>query len=66
MSQSLAEGATKSVCLICERQHISGIFIGHQFMCEMCEEQLVATEANEFRYLFYLNQLTKLNTDQLM
>lgn len=52
----------KSLCFICETEQAHGITIGRQFMCETCEQSVVSTDANDAKYLFYLNRLEKLTS----
>ncbi|MGC4379274.1 sigma factor G inhibitor Gin [Fictibacillus sp. Mic-4] len=57
MSSSHTSG---EMCLICEETKENGIHILHQFICQECEEKIVAAEPNDPYYQFYLQQLRKL------
>lgn len=52
--------ATEKTCFICETRQQKGILIGGQFMCEMCERDVVSTDMNDEKYAYYLNRLAKL------
>ncbi|PWA12099.1 hypothetical protein DCC39_07580 [Pueribacillus theae] len=52
----------QNICFICEKEQASGITISDQFMCEECERNVVSTDTNDAKYLFYLHQLEKLKT----
>ena len=54
--------AIEKTCFVCETRQKKGILIGGQFMCEMCERDVVSTDMNDERYAYYLNQLAKLKT----
>lgn len=54
--------AMAKTCFICETKQKNGITIGGQFMCEMCERDVISTDMNDERYVYYLNRLAKLKT----
>lgn len=54
--------AMEKTCFVCETKQTNGIAIGGQFMCETCERDVVSTDMNDERYLYYLNRLAILKT----
>lgn len=56
----LEETTTKSVCLICEEEKCSGIFILGSFICDECEKKIIETRGHEDEYCGYLHKLKKI------
>lgn len=51
-------------CVVCEQEKEKGIFIYKGFLCEECEKEIVQTDTDDPRYMFYLEQLRKVRFSQ--
>ncbi|MBO9131278.1 sigma factor G inhibitor Gin [Bacillus sp. 165] len=49
------------LCVICEQEKQEGIHVYNSFMCNDCEREIVKTNTDSPRYLFYLQQMKKIN-----
>lgn len=48
------------VCIVCETERKEGIYIYKNLICYECEKDMVNTETNDPKYIYYLKQLRKL------
>ncbi|ALQ65883.1 sigma factor G inhibitor Gin [Bacillus cereus] len=48
------------VCIVCETERKEGIYIYNNLICYECEKDMVNTETNDPKYIYYLKQLRKL------
>ncbi|MBO1582618.1 sigma factor G inhibitor Gin [Bacillus sp. XF8] len=48
------------VCIICENRKDDGIHVHMSFICDTCEREMVETETNDPKYIYYLQQLRKI------
>ncbi|WP_316572822.1 sigma factor G inhibitor Gin [Neobacillus sp. YIM B06451] len=46
-------------CVVCEKTKTQGIHLYTSFICSECERDMVSTETNDPRYIFFLKQLRK-------
>lgn len=51
----------EEVCIICECEQMSGIHLYTSFICEECERNMVKTDTEDPQYVFYVQQLRKIN-----
>ncbi|MNI00369.1 Inhibitor of sigma-G Gin [compost metagenome] len=49
-----------SICMICNQQKQEGIRIVSEFICEACEKEMIETDAQDVRYLFFVRQMKQL------
>ncbi|WP_102348018.1 sigma factor G inhibitor Gin [Bacillus sp. Marseille-P3661] len=61
MESSNIKKAVGETCVICEETKERGIHLYNQFICCDCETEIVATETNDEKYNYYLNQMRKLS-----
>ncbi|MDC2867464.1 MULTISPECIES: sigma factor G inhibitor Gin [unclassified Bacillus (in: firmicutes)] len=50
----------EEVCIVCEDKKDSGIHLYTSFICESCEREMIETNTNDPKYMFYLQQLRKI------
>ncbi|MGG0304107.1 sigma factor G inhibitor Gin [Bacillus albus] len=50
----------KEVCIVCETERKEGIYVYNNLICYECEKDMVNTETNDPKYIYYLKQLRKL------
>ncbi|MEI4832489.1 sigma factor G inhibitor Gin [Bacillus sp. FJAT-53711] len=50
----------EEVCIVCEHKKDSGIHLYTSFICESCEREMIETNTNDPKYMFYLQQLRKI------
>lgn len=50
----------EEVCIVCEDKKDSGIHLYASFICESCEREMIETNTNDPKYIFYLQQLRKI------
>lgn len=48
------------VCIVCETERKKGIYVYNNLICYECEKDMVNTETNDPKYIYYLKQLRKL------
>ncbi|WP_436866492.1 sigma factor G inhibitor Gin [Bacillus fungorum] len=48
------------VCIVCEIERKEGIYVYNNLICYECEKDMVNTETNDPKYIYYLKQLRKL------
>ncbi|HDR7795042.1 TPA: sigma factor G inhibitor Gin [Bacillus luti] len=48
------------ICIVCETKREEGIHVYNNFICYECEKDMVNTETNDPKYIYYLKQLRKL------
>ncbi|PGK42151.1 carnitine--CoA ligase [Bacillus anthracis] len=48
------------VCIVCETERKEGIYVYNKLICYECEKDMVKTETNDPKYIYYLKQLRKL------
>ncbi|WP_409276187.1 sigma factor G inhibitor Gin [Neobacillus sp. SCS-31] len=49
----------KEECVVCEKTKTQGIHLYTSFICSECERDMVSTETNDPRYIYFLKQLRK-------
>ncbi|WCK54609.1 sigma factor G inhibitor Gin [Aneurinibacillus sp. Ricciae_BoGa-3] len=47
-------------CIVCGRKDREGIFIFTAFVCRSCEQEMVTTEVNEDKYLYFIKQMRQI------
>ncbi|AZJ18275.1 carnitine--CoA ligase [Bacillus wiedmannii] len=52
--------AQNEVCIVCETERKEGIYVYNNLICYECEKDMVNTETNDPKYIYYLKQLRKL------
>ncbi|HDX9654302.1 MULTISPECIES: sigma factor G inhibitor Gin [Bacillus] len=52
--------AQNEVCIVCETKRKEGIYVYNNLICYECEKDMVNTETNDPKYIYYLKQLRKL------
>ncbi|WP_339060714.1 sigma factor G inhibitor Gin [Tepidibacillus marianensis] len=50
----------ENICLMCGHKEKDGIFIQGGFICDECEDEMVHTEVQDEKYLFFIQQLKRL------
>ena len=63
LHQGLQKGDEKNLkpCIVCLREEQSvGIHIWDQFICKDCEEEMVRTDTQDEKYLFFIKQMKKI------
>ncbi|PEE44318.1 sigma factor G inhibitor Gin [Bacillus pseudomycoides] len=48
------------VCIVCGNRKDDGIHVHTSFICDVCERDMVETETNDPKYIYYLEQLRKI------
>uniref|UniRef100_UPI003EC0B4CB sigma factor G inhibitor Gin n=1 Tax=Bacillus cytotoxicus TaxID=580165 RepID=UPI003EC0B4CB len=48
---------------MCEHKKDSGIHLYTSFICESCEREMIETNTNDPKYMFYLQQLRKIQNE---
>ncbi|MDH8003079.1 MULTISPECIES: sigma factor G inhibitor Gin [Bacillus cereus group] len=48
------------VCIVCETERKEGIYVYNNLICYECEKDMVNTETDNPKYIYYLKQLRKL------
>jgi hypothetical protein len=46
-------------CLICEKQRLDGIHVCDQFICSICESEMVRTDVRDEKYHFFIHQMKR-------
>ncbi|MBD8071041.1 sigma factor G inhibitor Gin [Bacillus sp. PS06] len=52
-------------CVICEEQKQRGIHLYTKFICTDCEKDMIQTETNDPKYLYYLKKLRSVTTPEI-
>ncbi|MGE1109867.1 sigma factor G inhibitor Gin [Bacillus wiedmannii] len=52
--------AQNEVCIVCGTERKEGIYVYNNLICYECEKDMVNTETNDPKYIYYLKQLRKL------
>ncbi|MBZ4221193.1 sigma factor G inhibitor Gin [Bacillus wiedmannii] len=52
--------AQNEVCIVCETERKEGIYVYNNLICYECEKDMVNTETNDPKYIYYLKQIRKL------
>ncbi|GEN34593.1 sigma factor G inhibitor Gin [Aneurinibacillus danicus] len=47
-------------CIVCGNKEARGIFIFDSFVCQQCEQEIVATDASEDKYRFFIRQMRRI------
>jgi hypothetical protein len=47
-------------CIVCGREEKLGIFIFDSFVCQRCEQEIVATDTAEDKYHFFIRQMRQI------
>lgn len=47
-------------CIVCENKKDDGIYVHMSFICDSCERDIVGTDTNDPKYIYYLQQLRKI------
>ncbi len=53
-------------CVVCERTKSRGIHLYTSFICAECEREMVSTETNDPKYIYYLKQLRKVAAQRIL
>ncbi|WP_459503760.1 sigma factor G inhibitor Gin [Bacillus sp. C1] len=48
------------VCIVCENRKNDGIYVQTSFICGDCERDMIETETNDPKYIYYLQRLRKI------
>ncbi|CAG9614382.1 Anti-sigma-G factor Gin [Bacillus rhizoplanae] len=54
----------EETCIVCEDKKDSGIHLYTSFICESCEREMIETSTNDPKYMFYLQQLRKIQVSR--
>ncbi|WP_027415740.1 sigma factor G inhibitor Gin [Aneurinibacillus terranovensis] len=47
-------------CIVCGKQGTEGLFIFNSFVCKNCEQEMVATDACDDKYLYFIKQMRQI------
>jgi hypothetical protein len=50
----------EGVCIVCGRTGQEGITVVSEFICELCEAEMVKTDVMDEKYPFFIHQLKRL------
>lgn len=53
-------------CVVCEKTKVQGIHLYTSFICSECEREMVSTETNDPKYIYYLKQLRKVAEPRIL
>ncbi len=56
----------EKTCVICEQLQSTGIHLYTSFICMQCEEQIVNTETDDPHYNYYVQQLKRVTTPEIL
>ncbi len=56
----------EKTCVICEQSQSTGIHLYTSFICIQCEEQIVNTETDDPHYNYYVQQLKRVTTPEIL
>ena len=62
---SLAHYQHEETCVICEDLKPVGIHLYTSFICSDCEKDLIHTETNNPKYIYFLKQLKKVTNPEI-
>ena len=65
MSSLIAKQNIGETCIICEQTRDRGIHLYTKFICTDCERDMIQTETNDPKYLYYLSKLKKVTTPEI-
>ncbi|MDP4085421.1 MAG: sigma factor G inhibitor Gin [Bacillota bacterium] len=66
MSSLLAQSHYGETCVICEQLKPVGIHLYTSFICTECEKDLIHAKTSDPRYKFFLKQLRKITTPEIL
>ncbi|MGP4077956.1 sigma factor G inhibitor Gin [Halobacillus sp. K22] len=49
----------KDCCSICSKETEQGIYLLRVYICTSCEKEMIETSADDPKYQFYVNQMSK-------
>lgn len=52
-------------CMICYEEKQEGIHIWNQFLCTDCERDIVATEVEDAKYMYYVERMKRIWLDAI-
>ncbi len=47
-------------CIVCGEDHVVGIAICDQFICQSCEQEMVKTDVLDEKYPFFIKQMRQI------
>jgi len=53
-------------CIVCEKVKEKGIHLYHSFICIDCEKSIIETETDDPKYQYYLKQLKKVSSQNIL
>lgn len=53
-------------CIVCNQQKEIGIHLYTSFICQDCEREMVKTNTNESKYRYFVQQLRRVKTSQIL
>lgn len=56
----------EKTCVICDQTQSAGIYLYTSFICMHCEEQMVKTETDDPNYHYYVQQLKRVTTPEIL
>ncbi|WP_075979805.1 sigma factor G inhibitor Gin [Bacillus massilinigeriensis] len=66
LSSHITKNLYGESCVICEQYKFKGIHLYTSFICRDCENDLIKTDTSDPKYKFYLKQLKKINTPEIL
>ncbi|UOF91785.1 sigma factor G inhibitor Gin [Fodinisporobacter ferrooxydans] len=60
MQKPLQQNLNEDVCIVCNVRRSAGIHIWGQFICDVCERNIVKTEVSDEKYYYYIQKLKKI------
>lgn len=57
MNSMTVKKSAGETCVVCDDKKQEGIHLFTQFICKDCEKEIVDTETDDFRYVFFLKKL---------
>jgi len=65
MHSSVNNSFLKETCIVCEQPKERGIHLYTKFICCDCEKEIIQTETDNPKYLFYLEKLRKVRNKEI-
>ncbi|WP_078543226.1 sigma factor G inhibitor Gin [Litchfieldia alkalitelluris] len=65
MSSLITNKHIGETCVICEESKLRGIHLYTKFICTDCEKDMIQTETNDPKYLYYLSKLKNVTTPEI-
>jgi hypothetical protein len=65
LSSLITERNIGETCVICEEEKHRGIHLYTKFICTDCEKDMIQTETNDPKYLYYLTKLKNATTPEI-